>query len=119
MGEIKVKINIMRAVIWAALFLGGCATIVGDKTQLIPISSTPGEATIVITDERGAEVFKGTTPTTVTLQKSDGSYWGGKDYIVKIYKAGYNEQQIQVKSGVNGWYIGGNFIFGGLIGYFI
>ena len=65
-----------------SLSLVGCATILGDKTQLIPISSTPGAADIVITDEKGARIFEGKTPTTVTLQKSDGSYFGGKDFIV-------------------------------------
>lgn len=109
----------MPVIIATGLFLGGCATIIGDKTQLLPISSTPSEASIIITDENGSEVFKGITPTTVTLQKSDGSYWGGKDYIVKISKTGYMEQEIPVKSSPNGWYIGGNLIVGGLIGWFI
>jgi hypothetical protein len=103
----------------ATMLLGGCATIVGDKTQLVPISSTPSDAAISIVDERGMEVFKGTTPTTVTLNKSDGSYWGGKEYTVTISKAGFKSQIIPIKSGVNGWYIGGNVIFGGLIGWFV
>ena len=113
------KKQIVPVVIAVGLLLGGCATIVGDKTQLVPISSTPSEANVVITDELGSEIFNGKTPTTVTLQKSDGSYWGGKDYVVKISKDGYMEQEIPVKSSPNGWYIGGNFIFGGLIGWFI
>lgn len=111
--------QIVPVIVALGLLLGSCATIVGDKTQLVPISSTPSEANIAITDEKGSEVFKGKTPTTVTLQKSDGSYWGGKDYVVKISKDGYMEQEIPVKSSPNGWYIAGNFIFGGLIGWFI
>jgi hypothetical protein len=103
----------------ATMLLGGCATIVGENSQLIPISSTPSDAAISIVDERGSEVFKGTTPTTVTLHKSDGSYWGGKGYTVTISKEGFETQVIPVKSSVNGWYIGGNAIFGGLIGWFI
>ena len=113
------KKQIVALIVAAGLLLGGCATIVGDKTQLVPISSTPSDAAVVITDEKGSVVFKGKTPTTVTLQKSDGSYWGGKDYVVKISKDGYMEQEIPVKSSPNGWYIGGNLIFGGLIGWFI
>lgn len=100
-------------------FLWSCATIMGDSTQVIPISSTPGGADVLITDEKGTEVFKGKTPTTVTLQKADGSYFGGKDFIVKITKDQYEEQSIPIKSTPNGWYIGGNLIFGGLIGYLI
>lgn len=113
------KKQIVPVIIAVGLLLGGCATLVGETTQLVPISSTPNDANVVITDEKGSEVFKGKTPTTVTLQKSDGSYWGGKNYLVKISKEGYMEQEIPVKSSPNGWYIGGNFIFGGLIGWFI
>ena len=107
------------AMAMSAFLLGGCATIVGDKTQLIPISSTPSDATILITDEKGTEVFKGSTPTSVTLQKSDGSYWGKKSFTVEISKEGYKTQTIPVAANANGWYIGGNIIFGGLIGWFI
>lgn len=97
----------------------GCATIVGHPTQLVPISSTPSDATVVITDEKGFDVFKGMTPTSVTLKKSNGSYWGKKSYTVKISKDGYETQTIPITASANGWYIGGNIIFGGLIGWFI
>jgi hypothetical protein len=103
----------------AVSLLTGCATIVGDPDQLLPISSSPNGASISIVDERGVEVFQGETPTTVTLAKSDGSYWGGKDYKVSISKPGYSSYELPVKASPNGWYIGGNLIFGGLIGYFI
>jgi len=103
----------------SAMLLGGCATIVGDKTALVPISSTPSEASILITDEKGIQVFKGLTPTSVTLQKSDGSYWGKKSFTVEISKDGYEKQVIPITAHANGWYIGGNIIFGGLIGWFI
>lgn len=113
------KIKVAALIISTVFVLGACATIVGDKTQLIPISSTPNGANVVIIDEKGSKVFSGVTPTTVTLQKSDGTYWGGKDYKVKISKDGYNEQTIPIISSPNGWYIAGNLVFGGLIGWFI
>lgn len=103
----------------SATLLGGCATIVGDKTQVLPISSNPSDATILITDEKGVQVFKGQTPTSVTLQKSDGSYWGKKSFTVEVTKSGYEKQVIPITASANGWYIGGNIIFGGLIGWFI
>jgi hypothetical protein len=101
------------------IIFAGCATIVGDKTHLMPINSTPDSATVLITDEKGVQVFRGQTPTTMTLEKSDGSYWGGKDYTVTISKEGYDTQTIAVTSSPNGWYIAGNIVFGGLIGWFI
>ena len=103
----------------SATLLGGCASIVGEKTQLIPISSTPSDATLLITDEKGVQVFKGLTQTSVTLQKSDGSYWGKKSFTVEISKTGYKKQVIPITASANGWYLGGNIIFGGLIGWFI
>lgn len=112
----------LKVISVAALMVGllsGCATIIGDPDQLLPIASTPEGASISIVDERGIEVFRGETPTTVTLAKSDGSYWGGKDYKVVITKAGYSSYELPVKASPNGWYIGGNLVFGGLIGYFI
>ena len=111
--------TILSVAIVASLTLSGCATIMGDKTQLMPILSTPSDASIVITDEKGAEIFKGSTPTSVTLKKSDGSYWGKKSYAVKISKEGYDEQTIPITASANGYYIGGNILFGGLIGWFI
>ena len=102
-----------------AMLMSGCATIVGDATHTLPVASNPSGALIQITDEKGTEVFRGETPTTVTLQKSDGSYWGGKTYQVRLSKDGYEEQAVTVKAAANGWYIGGNLVFGGLIGWFI
>jgi hypothetical protein len=99
--------------------LGACATIIGQPTQLIPIASSPSGASIVITDETGIEVFKGETPTTVTLPKSTGRYWGKKNFSVQISKPGHQAQIIPVMASANGWYIAGNFVFGGLIGWFV
>ncbi len=113
------KKSIITAATALTLMLQGCATIVGDASQTMPITSTPSEAHISIKDEKGLEVFSGQTPTTVTLQKSDGSYFGGKHYTVEIEKDGYRSQTITVDARVNGWYIGGNLIFGGLIGWLI
>ena len=109
----------LNSVIVLSILLGACASIVGERTQLIPVSSTPDEADIFITDETGANVFRGKTPTTVTLPKSDGSYWGKKSFSVRISKPGFETRAIPLKASANGWYIAGNLIFGGLIGWFI
>jgi hypothetical protein len=101
------------------LVLFGCATIMGDSTHTLPIASSPDGTVIEITDEKGVEIYKGQTPTTVTLPKSDGSYWGGKKYTVKLTKEGFETQSVNIKATANGWYIAGNLVFGGLIGWFI
>ncbi|GLT23501.1 hypothetical protein GCM10007933_29680 [Zoogloea oryzae] len=103
----------------AALTLNACATIIGSPTQTIPITSTPSEAKILVSDETGAHVFAGQTPTSVTLNKSNGRYLGKKEFNVTLSKDGYVTQNIPITSAPNGWYIGGNLLFGGLIGWLI
>jgi len=115
----KAKARLLPIIVVLSAGISGCATIIGDSTQLIPISSSPSQAKISIADETGNNVFEGTTPTTVTLIKSDGSYFGGKEYVVTISKEGFSDQLIAINSQVNGWYIGGNILFGGLIGWLI
>lgn len=97
----------------------GCASIVGDKEQMVTINSSPSHADVLVTDERSMEVHSGTTPTSVQLRKADGSYFGCKTYTVEVSKDGYESRTMMINSTPNGWYIGGNFIFGGLIGWLI
>lgn len=99
--------------------LSGCATIVGEPEQTITFTTTPSKSGLVITDERGKEVFYGETPTTVTLQKSDGTYFGGKSYRIAFSKPGYDGHEITLQAKPNGWYIGGNIIAGGIIGWLV
>jgi len=112
-------ISRLAVIVALALVCNACATIVGHQTQSIPVSSTPSDAVVSIVDEAGVEVFKGATPTNVMLQKSTGKYWGKKTFTVKIAKPGYQSQSIPITSSANGWYIAGNIVFGGLIGWFI
>ena len=105
--------------IFSTMLLSGCATIMSDKSQQMPISSSPPSAAISIRDENGEEIFKGETPTVVTLPKSNGNYWGKKSYKVEITKPGYEKQVISITGHANGWYIGGNLLVGGLIGWFV
>lgn len=115
----NIRTSAATIVTLAMLGLTGCASIVGDSNQTLSIASTPSQADISIIDEKGKNVFEGKTPTTVTLDKSDGSYWGGKDYTLSIEKTGYAPKSISLHSSPNGWYIAGNLVFGGLIGWFI
>lgn len=73
----------------------------------------------MITDETSKKIFSGTTPTTVTLKKADGTYFGGKTYTVNISKDGFDPRILTVNSTPNGWYVAGNLLFGGLIGWLV
>lgn len=100
------------------VFVAGCASIIAGKNQLIGINSNPDQAQIAIKDEYNQVVYRGTTPTSVTLKKGDG-YFHGKDYTVEISKEGYSNQVVTIKSSAGGWYLLGNILVGGLIGWFI
>lgn len=115
------KMKAIAAAIGAAsiVTLSGCASIVGDKDQAIAFNSSPSQAEILITDETSKKVFVGETPTTVTLQKADGTYFGGKTYTVHISKDGYDSRTLMINSTPNGWYVAGNLLFGGLIGWLV
>lgn len=100
-----------------SLLLSGCATIVGDSTQLVQVNSQPPGAKFSIKDDSGSVIAQGTTPQSVALSKSDGSYFGKKNYQITMTKDGYSPVTLPIKASANGWYIGGNIIFGGLIGW--
>jgi hypothetical protein len=102
-----------------AILLSGCASIVGKAgAEVLSLKSTPDQASIIIEDETGTKVFEGKTPTNVPLEKKKG-FFSGKSYSVKISKPGFADRIVNVGTNVNGWYIGGNLIFGGLIGWLI
>jgi hypothetical protein len=55
----------------------------------------------------------------VALKRGSG-YFSGALYRIEISKAGYKTQIIQLTSSLNaGWYLLGNFLVGGLIGWLI
>jgi hypothetical protein len=101
------------------LFINGCATIFGwGGSEEVNVRSNPDQAILTITDESGTKVFEGNTPTIVSLEKKKG-YFSGKTYTLIISKEGYTDKTISIDTKANGWYLGGNLIFGGLIGWLI
>ena len=104
--------------VFGAVMLAGCASIVAGSTDDIAISSEPTGATIKIVDETQGEIYSGSTPATVTLKKGSG-YFSGHTYEVTISQAGYAPQTVTLETSLSGWYLAGNLVFGGLIGWFI
>jgi len=115
-----IEINMNRfylAVAFSVMTLTGCATIVGSDTQLVEVNSNPSGAEFTIKDNAGRVVSHGLTPQGVTLQKSDGSYFGKKSYEITFTKDNYQPVTLPIKANANGWYIGGNILLGGFIGW--
>ena len=96
----------------------GCASIVSKSQYPVTITSQPSGASISVVDETGKTILKGTTPTTVTLAAGAG-FFKGKDYTVTFTKPGYTQHTATLRRGLDAWYILGNIVFGGLIGWLV
>jgi len=97
----------------------GCASIVHGGSRTISVNSTPSGAKVTIEKaDTQYPVDTGTTPLTVSLDPHRG-YFKGQSYTVIIQLDGYKTARVDVSPTVSGWYVGGNLVFGGLIGYLI
>ncbi|MDR2588536.1 MAG: hypothetical protein LBC67_03830 [Spirochaetales bacterium] len=107
-------------VLFAASIIGfsGCASIMSGSRQDVRISSSPENANVVIYDKHNMQVWDGSTPIVANLKRGAG-YFSGASYRVEITKKGYEKQTVEISSGLSGWYLAGNIVFGGLIGWII
>ena len=100
-------------------FFTSCASIVSRSKWPLTVETNPKGAKIEIFDRYGISVYTGNTPASLYLNSGAG-YFKKQIYKITINIEGYNERIIQVESHLNGWwYIGGNFLIGGLIGYLV
>lgn len=100
------------------LLLHSCATIIKSPRQDIYIVSQPDKAKVVIYDSNNFIVWNGETPSKINLNKGNG-YFKGATYKLEISKPGFQTMTLQLKPSTTGWYIGGNFLAGGLIGWLV
>lgn len=117
MKPTSVRIVSLSVAAAAALLFTGCASIVSKSNWPVQLGSTPAGAKVVVRDQKGAEIFAGVTPTQVTL-KSGAGYFKSASYKLEFTKEGCAPQTVELRSRMNGWYIG-NIVFGGLIGLLI
>jgi hypothetical protein len=95
-----------------AVLVSGCASIVHQTTQQIPVKSDPPGASVTVAC---GDVFndpKLVTPTVVTVHR--------KSYACSIglSKEGYEPSQIALARTLSGWYVA-NILFGGIIGFIV
>lgn len=112
----RILIFILIAISSTVIFTS-CATLFGKSSYPVSVSSNPAGATISITDKKGKEVYKGSSPATVNL-KSGAGFFSRAEYQVKITAMGYSEQVVPVNFKLNGWYFG-NLFLGGFLGMLI
>jgi hypothetical protein len=107
------------ALVFLALGASGCASIVKGPFQKVSFTSEPSEAKVVITDVReGREIHVGSTPFTTSLKRGAG-YFKKAKYNVTFEKPGYRTEAVALEGTPGGWYIGGNLLFGGGMGFLI
>jgi hypothetical protein len=108
------------AALGAAVALSGCASIIkGGGPESFTVRSQPPGADVQITAvPTGETVATGRTPMTAMLAKSRGFFKGAK-YKVVVQMPGFQARESIVDTSVSGWYVAGNLVFGGLIGWLI
>ena len=106
-------------ILLCVLLLSGCASVMRDDTQIVPIQANVEGVNIEVTNSQGAVVYTGKTPTTVHLKTAKSGYFNRENYLIKASKEGYATQYTPIDSHISNWYWFGNLVFGGLIGWFI
>lgn len=91
------------ALLLLAPHLGGCATIINGTTQTIPVATEPPGAEVYVDG-----TIKGHTPVNLQLNRKES-------YQVRLALSGYPDRNLNMESKMGGG-IGGNILFGGLIG---
>ncbi|MGR5309558.1 hypothetical protein ACPV34_06780 [Photobacterium damselae] len=102
----------------SCLLLSGCGSIINGSTQNMSVKTTPENATISLLSSNGTLIAKSKGSLFYNLKRSDG-FFNGADYNLKIDAAGYNTQVIPLVSSASGWYIAGNIVLGGFVGWLI
>lgn len=102
-----------------SVVISGCASIISGGDQKINIQSDPSEASVKIVSSDGMTVFNSQTPALAVLKRGNG-FFKGASYRIIVEKPGYKKQEVALQSGLNaGWYLLGNLLLGGLIGWLI
>ncbi|OGW15865.1 MAG: hypothetical protein A3G93_00435 [Nitrospinae bacterium RIFCSPLOWO2_12_FULL_45_22] len=102
------KKSISIGIIFSYLFINiSCATIMKDKMDLISFSSEPDGAKIHVDNYPVAE-----TPASVPLERTKHS--------INFKKEGYQTGTAIIDRRLDwGWYIFGNIVFGGIVGWIV
>lgn len=99
------------------IFSSSCASIVSKSLYPFTVNTDPSNATVVIEDSDGNEVFNGSAPAIIEL-KAGKKFFKRESYMVHVSHDGYKSTSFPVNFRVDGWYWG-NLLFGGLIGMLI
>ncbi|MBV9494681.1 MAG: translation initiation factor 2 [Acidobacteria bacterium] len=94
------------------LFNFGCASIVHQTTQQVPVASNPPGAAVTVACGDVNNDPKLVTPTVVTVHRKPARC------TISLAKDGYAPASIDLQRQMSGWYLG-NVLFGGIIGLIV
>lgn len=87
--------------------------------KTVNVSSEPSGVRFEIVAPSGRVITQGVTPANVTLKRGRGYFQAG-DYMARFQQYGYEPVTVPVRQGFEtGWYFGGNFVFGGILGLLV
>lgn len=89
----------LSAMIFASVFLAGCATIFNPDPTSFTATSDPSGATVIVRGVQNGETFSDSTPASFSLDK-------GSDYQLTFELAGFESEEVIVRRTVNGWFVG-------------
>jgi hypothetical protein len=102
-----------------AVGLGSCATIVKGKKEKVEFRSNPVGASVRVVDSEGNIAMQGVTPCSAELRRGTGGWFKKEHYTVVYELDGYAVHERALAGSANNWFIFGNLVFGGLIGWLI
>jgi hypothetical protein len=95
------------------MFIGNCASIVNGPSQRVSIRSNQDSLDVKIYDASNMMVTQVQAPAAIDLKRGDGFFRGAK------YRLEAGDQNSYIDSNISMWYLLGNIMFGGVLGYLV
>lgn len=103
----------------APLVLAGCGSIFGGSRQKVRLHSIPTNAPFTVFDiPTGKRLQVGMTPAIIDLKRGRG-FMKGAQYRIVFESEGHEPRVVDVVARVNGWYVTGNAVIGGIVGWLV
>lgn len=99
------------------LALLGCASIVSKSQYPVTFDSNPAGANLKIVNRAGRTIYEGSSPATLTLEAASGFFKGELYQVTVSTNSGLGTSTLTPT--LDTWYIAGNIVVGGLIGWLI
>jgi hypothetical protein len=106
------KENMKRLASVILLFTLGCASIVHQTTQEVPVKSDPAGAAVTVACGDVHNDPKLVTPTVVTVHRKPDHC------VIGLTRDGYQPAEVVLRKSVSGWYVA-NLLIGGIIGFVV